>query len=74
MNWNYRVLRTEKGYSVFEVFYDENEKPIGTTEKPILDFYCDSPEDVLDELEKMKEAFSCGVLNIEEINTEKTGL
>ena len=68
--WNYRVLKTDEGYSVFEVFYDDNEKPVGTTEKPILNFYCDTPEDVLCELEKMKEAFSIDVLDKKEINKD----
>ncbi len=70
MHWNYRVLRTDEGYSVFEVFYDENEKPVGTTEKPILDFYCETPEDILHELEIIKDAFSSGVLDMKEIGTK----
>ena len=67
MTWNYRVVKTELGFSVFEVFYDKQGRPGGRTEKPTLGFYCETPEDVLAELELIKMAFQCPVLNIENI-------
>jgi hypothetical protein len=39
MTWNYRVVRVdyedESQYGIYEVYYDENEKPISRTENPI---------------------------------------
>jgi hypothetical protein len=57
MSWNYRVVRTDQGFGVFEVYYDEAGRPNGTGERPILDFYCDTPEDLLHELEVMRAAW-----------------
>jgi hypothetical protein len=56
MSWNYRVVRTDQGFGVFEVYYDETGHPHGRTMRPILDFYCDTPEDLLHELELIKAA------------------
>lgn len=56
MSWNYRVVKTDQGFGVFEVYYDEAGRPNGTTERPILDFYCETPEDLLYELGLIKVA------------------
>ncbi len=57
MRWNYRVVQTDQGFGVFEVYYDEAGHPNGTTQRPILDFYCETPEDLLYELGLVKAAF-----------------
>ena len=74
MNWNYRTVKTKEGYSIYEVYYDENGKPIGTTKEPILDFYCKTPEDLMYELEVIKKAFESPPINDEDIgkNNENT--
>lgn len=34
MTWNYRIIKTKHGYSLHEVFYDEQSVPNGYTEDP----------------------------------------
>jgi hypothetical protein len=72
MSWNYRVVRTGQGFGVFEVYYDETGRPDGTTERPILDFYCDTPEDLLHELELIKAAFEKPPLEMKSIESGTT--
>lgn len=67
MPWNYRVVKTEEGFGVFEVFYDESGRPVGTTENPTLSFFCDSAEGVLAELEVIKEAWELPVIDMRDI-------
>lgn len=73
MTWNYRLIKTEEGYSVFEVYYDESGSIKGWTEKPILNFFCEKPDDVLYELDVLKNAFDQPALSMEELeNSENT--
>ncbi len=73
MSWNYRVVKTKQGYSVFEVFYDENGLPNGITEKPTLSFYCDSIEDLETEIELFKEACSSPAIEEQYIGQNSGG-
>ena len=70
MTWNYRVVKTDLGFTVFEVFYDEEGRPISRTENPTLDFYCESAEAVLEELEVIKAAWREPVLDIASIGRQ----
>jgi hypothetical protein len=74
MTWNYRVVKTQDGYSVYEVFYDDAGNPSGCTTNPILDFFCDTPEALLEELEIIRHAFETVPLDISEIGTKNGDL
>lgn len=67
MTWNYRVVKTSDGYSVYEVFYNEAGEPSGCASKPTLDFFCDTREDLIGELEIIRHAFDSAALDISEI-------
>ena len=67
MTWNYRVIKTPVGFSVYEVYYDDAGLPIGTTADPVLDFFCDTPEGLIEELEIIRVAFDKPPLDQEEI-------
>ena len=71
MTWNYRIVKTPKGFSIYEVFYNEEGEPVATTVDPTLDFFCETPDEVLEELEIIKLAFDEPVIDIETIG--KTG-
>ncbi len=71
MTWNYRVVKTEEGYSIYEVLYNEDGKPISCTENPILDFYCDSPKGLKHELNILKKAFKKPPLDLDNIGLNK---
>ncbi|MDD1608609.1 MAG: hypothetical protein LUQ18_08955 [Methylococcaceae bacterium] len=67
MTWNYRIIKTPEGFSVYEVFYDEEGKPVSTTVNPTLDFFCDTVEELLEELEIIKAAFDMPAIDINTI-------
>jgi hypothetical protein len=67
MTWNYRIVKTPAGFSVYEVFYDEDGTPVTSTVNPTLDFFCDTPEELLAELEIIKLAFDEPTIDIETI-------
>ncbi len=69
MTWNYRVVKTGEGFGVFEVYYDEAGRAIGTTENPILGFFCETPEAILAELEVMKAAWELPYLEMDSIGS-----
>ncbi len=54
MSWNYRIVKTEKGYGVFEVYYNDSGKPNGRAIAPALDFYCDTPDELIEIVELIK--------------------
>ena len=54
MSWNYRIVKTEKGYGVFEVYYDDSGQPNGRPLTPVLDYYCDSPDELIEIIELIK--------------------
>jgi len=70
MSWNYRVVKTDQGFGVFEVYYDEDGLPKGTTERPILDFYCETPDDLLYELGLIKAAFEMPSLEMNSLESK----
>jgi hypothetical protein len=67
VNWNYRVVKKPEGYSVYEVFYDDEGRPWARTEDPTLDFFCPTPEDLVAELDIIRRAFDRPPLDDEEI-------
>lgn len=72
MSWNYRVIKSAEGYSIYEVFYDDNGNPDACTQEPIVDFYCETPEAIQFELDIIKKAFDKPVLNIEDFGEESS--
>lgn len=71
MTWNYRLIKSDKGYSIHEVYYDANGKPIASTLNPIMDFYCESPEDLMYELDLIKKAFESPPIDENDIGRKK---
>ena len=71
MSWDYRVVKTEEGYTVYEVFYDEDGNPVATTEKPALDFHCETPEGLMSELDVIRMAFESPLIDLEDIGSKK---
>ena len=67
MFWNYRVVKTAGGYGVFEVYYDDDGKPISRTEDPILDFLLEEPEGIREELKTITAACDAPTLLDSEI-------
>lgn len=63
--WNFRVLETEDGYGVHEVYYD-NDLVVGFTETPCVG-PCDTYEELVEELEHISRAFNESVLSIQAI-------
>lgn len=51
-SWNYRVVKTEQGLSIYEIFYDKDGKPESRTLEPVLNFHLDSVQDIVYELEQ----------------------
>lgn len=54
MAWNYRIVKTEKGYGIFEVYYGTEGEPCGMTAEPIVGIYSDTPKELLLEIELIK--------------------
>ena len=48
---NFRIVQSEKGYSIFEVFYDSTGRVIRRSQRPIIDCYADTACGVTDWLE-----------------------
>jgi hypothetical protein len=67
MTWNYRIVKTPEGFSVYEVFYDDNGSPVLTTVNPTLDFFCDTVDGLLEEIEIIKLAFDKPAIDIKTI-------
>lgn len=57
MFWNYRVVKTSKGFSIYEIYYNDNGDYIGRTEDPVLNFFCPTSEGVFEEIDIIKSAF-----------------
>jgi hypothetical protein len=66
--WDYRIIKKvvdgEETYGIYEVFYDENDKPFICTEKPCSP-YGDSPAELAEDMKWMQEAFDMPILNYE---------
>jgi hypothetical protein len=67
MTWNYRIIKTPEGFSVYEVFYDDEGNPVSMTVDPTLDFFCDTVEELLEEIEILKAAFDKPAIDINTI-------
>ncbi len=48
---NYRIVQSDKGYSIFEVFYDSTGRVVRRSEQPVIDSYADTACGVTDWLE-----------------------
>ena len=75
MSWNYRIMTLDKGVSwgIHEVYYDENGKPNGYTERA-LQPSGGSLEELRDDLLYMLKAFEQPILTPEECANNGTFL
>jgi len=69
--FGYRVLKTDDGFSLYEVYYDDQGEPEAYTSSPMVNFYCESPDAVKLELKDMMNAFSLPALDVKEIGNSK---
>jgi hypothetical protein len=74
MTWDYRIINTPEGFSVYEVFYDENGSPVLTTVNPTLDFFCDTVDKLLEEIAIIKWAFDKPAIDIKTIVAKEADL
>ena len=66
MTWNYRVLKTNTGFGVYEIYYDEDAKPISYSAQgvsPRGETYDELSEDFL---LRYRDAFEKPVLTVTE--------
>lgn len=68
--WNYRVVKRNNQFSIYEVYY-ENNKPFACTNEPIITIDYDSVEEAKDDLENMIFAFEEDVLSYEDFENSK---
>lgn len=61
MSWNYRVVRNEDGLRIFDVYYDESGKPIGSNAAP-THVYGDSVDDLREQMNLMLDALALPIL------------
>ena len=69
--YDYRVVKTDEGYSIYEVYYDQLGKPEAYSADPTLNFYCETVEGLKSELEIIKKAFDLFALELEDIGSTK---
>jgi hypothetical protein len=66
--FNYRVLSRDGEVGVYEVYYDEDGKPVISTTDPLVAFTLPTVEDLRYELEAMLRALDEPVLQFDEVN------
>ncbi len=54
MSWNYRIVKTEKGHGLFEVYYEDSGKPYARSTDPVLNFYCDTQDELSEIIDMIK--------------------
>jgi hypothetical protein len=67
MSWNYRVVRGAEGLGIFDVYYNESGKPIGSHISP-THVHGETIEDLKSQLALMLEALDQPVLEDHEIS------
>lgn len=73
MTWNYRVVKSEAGLSVYEVYYDKFGMPIATSAEPVLNFFCDTVEAIQYEItDRIMAALNEPILRIEDIGSDSS--
>jgi hypothetical protein len=70
MNWSYRVVKTDSGFAVYEVYFDEAGKAVGIAEKPETR-WAETLEGLKEELEVLLEALNSPPIAIEDIPGDK---
>ena len=55
-HFNYRIIKYPNGYTIHKVYYDDNGTPVGITEKPTIDFFCDTTDQIMEELDLIKKS------------------
>lgn len=70
-HWNYRIIKTvnhgEESYGIYEVYYDDQNRPTSCTENSLTPI-CDSVDDLIVELDIMKEARKLAVLSMNDFD------
>jgi hypothetical protein len=61
MNWNYRVVRTSTGLHVFDVYYDDQDKPIAMHTAPST-VHGETVAELRDKLDLIVEALTLPIL------------
>ena len=64
---NFRVVETEKGFAIFQVYYDTLGKPCRKDAEPVFGQYSSSSCGLLDYIESIQLAFEKGTLKENEI-------
>jgi hypothetical protein len=70
MSWNYRLIRDQKGYSIREVFYDEELVPCLTMVSP-CELEAGSLKALKSEMKRMLKAFEDEVLDYGDFDEER---
>lgn len=70
MTWNYRVVRTPQHFGVYEVYYDEEGRPIARSEHPVAPTSEDL-DGLRERLGMVVDALDESTLTPEEIGTKK---
>lgn len=67
ITWNYRMFRDPDGFCIREVFYLENGEIGGCRQEPIAPFG-ETLEELIDDINTIKEALSLPILTLEEVD------
>ncbi len=65
---NFRIVQTEEGYSIFEVFYDSAGQVVRRSPRPIIDCFAGTACGVTDWLESISLAAEKPPLSLEQMN------
>ncbi|MBX7171506.1 MAG: hypothetical protein K1X72_11165 [Pyrinomonadaceae bacterium] len=68
--WNYRVVKDTGNYSIYSVYYDEQDRVIGCSENP-EPAISEDLESLRTQLKLMIEATTKPVIDLEQVNKEK---
>jgi len=67
--WNYRVIKKDQQFAIYEVYYDDHGEPFAFTEEPCHP-YGESPEELAEDMGYFQEALTLPVLDYEELEKQ----